>query len=86
MIFSIKLTDIYPVTDYYDKKKILYILFPEGIVYDLQNQSIRTNLINSVFKTIGRLSEEIGEEKKGRIGKKPIRSSWVGPAGFEPAT
>ena len=72
--------------DFYDKQKLQYMLFPEGMLYDKENGTVRTTKVNCFFKQIAietRVSEEI---KKGNLLQDCLLGSSVGMAGFEPAT
>ena len=62
------------------------MLFPEGMLYDKENRTVRTNKVNYLFKQIA--IETRGSEgiKKGNLLQDCLLGSSVGMAGFEPAT
>ena len=66
------------------KHKILGSIFPEKLVYDGENY--RTTQLNEVLALLCTNINGFGENKKGRNVKNDKPSSWVTPAGFEPAT
>ena len=44
------------IGDYEERKMALDILFPEGIIYDKNNEGFRTSQINAVIDVIAALS------------------------------
>ena len=72
--------------DFYDKQKLQYLLFPDGMLYDKENGTVRTTKVNCFFKQIAietRVSEEI---KKGNLLQDCLLGSSVGKTRFELAT
>ena len=61
------------------------MLFPEGIVYDKQNNEVRTNKINSIFEYIPINTRGLAEKKKGNSFQNCLKSNLVPETGFEPA-
>ena len=53
--------------DFYDKQKLQYLLFPEGMQYDKENDLVRTTRINSLFREIALLAGDTRETKKGNL-------------------
>ena len=51
--------------NYSTKQKIQFLLFPEGITYNKENNRCRTNKINSVFGYIAHLTQEVSHKKSG---------------------
>ena len=61
-------------------------MFPEGILYDKENDRVRTTSVNSIFEVSRYLSEKYGHKKSGTLSKKELDSTIVGNTGFEPVT
>ena len=72
--------------DFYDKQKLQYLLFPEGMLYDKENGTVRTTKVNCFFKQIAIETRVSEETKKGNLLQDCLLGSSVGMAGFEPAT
>ena len=72
--------------DFYDKQKLQYLLFPEGMLYDKENGTVRTTKVNCFFKQIAIETRVSAEIKKGNLSQDCLLGSSVGMAGFEPAT
>ena len=72
--------------DFYDKQKLQYLLFPEGMLYDKENGVVRTTRINYLFKSIAIESRVSAEMQKGNLLQDCLFGSSVGKTGFEPAT
>ncbi|HEX4887394.1 MAG TPA: hypothetical protein VFV37_05035 [Luteibaculaceae bacterium] len=83
---SRNLQQIWATEDYSIKSELQNLLFPEGIVYDRENDTYRTPKSNSIFSVIlqvARVAEE-AEKEKSIISDR--LSNWVGPPGLEPGT
>ena len=72
--------------DYYNKQKLQYLLFPEGISYDKENNTVLTTSVNILFSEITVQEKVLAEIKKGNLLQDCLLGSSVGMAGFEPAT
>jgi hypothetical protein len=48
---------------YYDKQRLQYLLFPEGILYDNKTKRVLTNRVNVLFREIAELARVLGENK-----------------------
>ena len=72
--------------DFYDKQKLQYLLFPEGMQYDKENDLVRTTRINSLFSEIALLAGDTRETKKGNLLQDCLFGSHVGMTRFELAT
>jgi site-specific DNA recombinase len=70
--------------DYYDKQRLQYLIFPEGMLYDKKNNVVRTIRINSIFSQISIQSSISEENKKGNLLSDCLLGSSVGLPGFEP--
>ena len=79
-----KLSTIWDLSDYYQKQRLQYLIFPEGITYDITIEHYRTPKVNSVFAAIADLSRDI---KEGKIETSQIfeeKSRLVPMEGLEP--
>ena len=70
--------------DFYDKQKLQYLLFPEGMLYDKENGSVRTTKINCFFQQVAVETRVSGEMQKGNLLQDCLFGSSVGLPGFEP--
>jgi hypothetical protein len=61
------------------------MLFPDGLVYDSENNEYRPPKINSVIGYIADLSRGLEYRKSRNFGKKSENSGFVPGAGIEPA-
>ena len=68
------------------KQKLQYLVFPDGILYDKENDTVRTERVNSLFLQIPLLARDIDENQKGNQVNDCLFGSNVGRTGFEPAT
>ena len=82
---SVNLSKTWELGDYYQKQQFQNMLFPNGLVYDSENNDYRTPKINSVISYIAYLSRDL-ENKKSRNSRKKSKNSGLVPgAGVEPA-
>ena len=72
--------------NYTDKQKLQYLVFPEGILYDKENDTVRTPRINSLFLCIPLLARDVDENQKGNQVNDCLFGSNVGTTRFELAT
>ncbi len=72
------------LADFDEKQKLQYLIFPEGIMYKKENNTVLTNKVNGVFAAIPLLSM-VSENKKGddSVENHLLGSNVVRP-GFEP--
>lgn len=71
--------------DLEEKRRIQRFVFPEGIVYNHEEHTYRTETLSSVFFAIPRIQRDLEQNKNG---KNPIPldfSRFVPKAGIEPA-
>ena len=68
------------------KKKIQDLVFPSGIGYDKSNNRVQTKRINSIFKLIPSISDDLKKIKSGEKVDLNQFSARVTSAGFKPAT
>jgi hypothetical protein len=62
-----------------EKVRLQSIVFPDGILYDKQNDVVRTTKVNSIFEVSRYLSEKYGRKKSGILSTKEMNSTIVGP-------
>ena len=63
-----------------------YLIFPEGILYNKEKDTVRTNKINLLFASISGLARVLTENKKDNLLQDCLFGSNVGMARFELAT
>ena len=73
-------------SDYDDKQRLQYLIFPNGIRYDKKNKVVRTPKINSVFVCVAAAARVVKENKKGYLEKNSLNSHLVVPARIELAS
>jgi hypothetical protein len=71
------LNQLWVLSGYSNKQKLQYILFPEGLLYNKQNDTVRTPRVNSVFSEMSLLASVSGENKNGRLINNSQKSRWV---------
>jgi len=64
------------------KENLQKLVFPDGILYDKQNDGFRTEKINSVFLLIADLARDTGQNKKGQKSNKTQLSLSAERAGL----
>lgn len=69
-----------------NKVKLQYLVFPEGITYNKENDSVRTKRVNSIFAEIPVQTGASTKKQDENSDKNDHPASYVGMAGFEPAT
>ena len=67
-----------------EKVRLQSFVFPDGILYDKENDRVRTTSVNSIFEVSRYLSEKYGHKKSGTLSKKELDSTIVEPGGVEP--
>ena len=58
------ISQLWVSSDYYEKQQLQYLVFPEGMLYDKKNDTVRTNRINTLFREIAIQSKVLAETKK----------------------
>lgn len=86
MMMASELPLLWKKANFEGKRKLQYLVFPEGIRYDRQNDDYRTTRINLLFSGILYLSRLVEDYKKGDSIKIDQIPAWVGPPGLEPGT
>ena len=75
--FASKLKPLWDLGDYYERQKLQYMLFPEGIFYDKKKDSVRTGRVNSVFACFVALARVFREKKSGGSNLKLLSPTLV---------
>ena len=70
--------------DYDDKQRLQFLMFPEGILYNKENNTVRTFRVNNVFSLISSTARIVAENKKGNLKKDYLNSHLVERTGIEP--
>ena len=72
--------------DVIGKQNIQSLVFPEGIRYNRESDTVRTDRVNSYFSVISSLSAFLeGVKEKGKRSEDTF-PDLVGPPGLEPGT
>ena len=80
------LSNTWEEMDFGEKVRLQSFVFPDGILYDKENDRVRTTSVNSIFEVSRYLSENYGHKKSGILSKKDLNSTVVGNEGLEPPT
>jgi site-specific DNA recombinase len=67
-----------------NKRKLQNLIFPEGILYNKPNNTVRTPRINSIFSPIPILTGISKEYKKRHLSKSAFNAHLVASSGIEP--
>ena len=63
---SKKASQLWVSSDYSDKQRLQYLIYPDGILYNKENNTVRTPRVNSLFTAISYLSYISAENKNGQ--------------------
>lgn len=74
---SKKASQLWVSSDYSDKQLLQYLIYPDGILYNKENNTLRTPRVNSLFAAISYLSCISAENKNGQSMKIDQNSRWV---------
>ena len=83
---AVNLSETWALSHFDDKRKLQTLVFPEGILYNKQKDTVRTPRINSIFAPIPVLSSILKDGKKRDRSKSGLNSHLVVPTGIEPAS
>jgi site-specific DNA recombinase len=61
--------EIWASSDYDDKQRLQYLIYPEGIWYNKREDAVRTPKMNSLFSLIAGSASVLKENKNGRFSK-----------------
>ncbi|GGX12736.1 serine type site-specific recombinase [Aquimarina muelleri] len=81
---SCNLQELWNLGDLETKKAVQHMVFPEGILFDYENDCYRTQRINSLFGIIPSLSNNFDKNKNGITPKNKELSRLVLKVGIEP--
>ncbi|MBA3681744.1 MAG: recombinase family protein [Bacteroidetes bacterium] len=79
-----KLPSIWDYNGYKGKLELQELMFPQGILYNRENNEYRTPEINEVFAKIAAIAEDLAAKKKGDFGLYNQKSPCVPGTGLEP--
>jgi site-specific DNA recombinase len=82
--FSSKLAMVWRSLDTSAKEKLQTLVFPDGIIYDRQNEAFRTPKVNYIFSRIAHLSSNPPQNEKGTDHLFDNQSLFAERKGFEP--
>ena len=63
---SLRLSAEWTSSDIEQKEKLQKLVFPEGIIYDKQNDAFRTTRVNSIFELIASQQRRIEQNERGQ--------------------
>ena len=81
-----KASQLWISANYYDKQRIQYLLFPEGILYDNKTKRVLTKRVNFLFREIAEIARDLGENQNDNPLLDCHFGSHVGMTRFELAT
>lgn len=84
--YALNLPSLWESGDLSTKRSIQNMLFPDGILYDHENQEYRTTRVNTVFAAIAKLTGLIEDPQKEKARLSPSFSRLVAKGGIEPPT
>ncbi len=83
---SHNLLNIWDVEDYSEKQRLQYLVFPKGMTYNRQNNTVQTTEINCIFAQVSFLNVVYRASENDNTSVFAGIVGQVGVAGFEPAT
>lgn len=78
------LGQLWVLGDFSAKQKLQYLVFPRGILYNKEKDTVRTEKINILFAGIPLLTRVSEKNKKGNFEKNCLKSWSVPEIGIEP--
>lgn len=84
--YAQNLRQLWVSSDYHEKQRLQYLVFPEGMMYNKQKDEVLTTRINSIFGQIALLSMTSRENQKGNPLADCLFGSHVVPTGIEPVS
>ena len=79
------LSGLWTSADYTGKQQLQYLVFPEGVLYNKENGTVRTERINELFAAIPRPERLTEANNNGHSNENGRLSDSVPGTGFEPA-
>jgi predicted nucleic acid binding AN1-type Zn finger protein len=77
IVISKKSSQLWVPSDYSDKQRLQYLIYPDGILYNKENNTLRATRVNSLFTAISCLSYISTENKNGQSTQIDQNSRWV---------
>ena len=77
------ISTVWASSDFDDKQQLQTLVFPEGIIYNKQKDSVRTTRVNSLFAPIPRLVSLLDKNEKNHSIKNGLKSHLVVPPRIE---
>jgi site-specific DNA recombinase len=84
--YSMKLPSVWSSAKYSDKQRLQFLIFPEGLFYNREEDKCRTDNANEVFQYIAELKRLLQESKSRTHLKKIESAALVVPTGIEPVS
>lgn len=84
--YAANLATVWDSSDYSEKQKLQYSVFPEGILYNRKNDECRTPRVNEVFRQMTGLARVLREKENGNNTFDCNVPALVESAGIEPAS
>jgi hypothetical protein len=78
------LLTVWNVSDYTEKQRLQYVIFPKGMYYDRKNDTVRTDEVNFIFSQIALLTKITGESNNEHPNNSVGMFGQVEREGFEP--
>jgi site-specific DNA recombinase len=86
VVFASELANCWLNGDYEERQMVQIILFPEGIIYDKENDTFRTSSVNKAIELIAELSSSSNQKKGRQTNTRNDLSPSVAGTGLEPVT
>lgn len=86
LVIAQNLRQLWVSSDYHEKQRLQYLVFPEGMIYNKQTDEVLTTRVNSLFGEIALLSKSSAKNKKGDLLQDHLFGSRVVPTGIEPVS
>lgn len=86
VLFASELANCWVNGDYQERQMVQNILFPEGILYDKENDTFRTSNVNKAIELIAKLSSDYTQKKERQTNIVDDLSPSVARGGVEPPT
>ena len=81
--YAQNLRQLWVSSDYSEKQRLQYLVFPKGMMYDKQKDAVLTTRVNTLFGEIALLSSGSDRNKKGNPLKDCLFGSHVVPPRIE---
>ena len=84
--YSLKLPSLWSSARYTEQQRLQFLLFPDGIFYNREEDRCRTDNVNGAFQYIAELKRLLQESKSRTLLKKTKDAALVVPTGIEPVS